>query len=366
MTADVKVFAKTLEIRATEQIEAISACPAFENARVRIMPDAHAGAGCVIGFTANLGDKVIPNLVGVDIGCGMYACKLSQPVGDLAKFDRTVKEIIPLGFSVNNDITCETTSLDLECETGLENLPRLDRSLGSLGGGNHFIELDIDGRGDEWLVIHCGSRGLGNQVAQLYQQRADAECDQAVPRDLRFLEGNSAQSYLHDMRICQNWAKSNRELIARRIVQAAGLQVDDAFHTVHNYIGDDGVVRKGAISAHSGERVLIPFNMRDGSIIATGLGNSDWNNSAPHGAGRLMSRTAARKNLDIETFKREMRDIYTTTACEGTLDEAPGAYKSTSEILSLISPTVTFDPSHGRLIPRYNLKAIDNRKKWNK
>lgn len=358
---DVKIFAENIEDEAAKQIEQLASTPAFEGAKIRIMPDAHAGAGCVIGFTANLGDKVVPNLVGVDIGCGMLTAKLGYCIADFSEFDESVKRAVPTGFNVRKFRASNTKGLGLCCFDKLRNVDRLDRSLGTLGGGNHFIEIDENSEGDQFLVIHSGSRNLGLQVANIYQQTAIENCRDDVPDDLKYLEGELAEMYLHDMRICQEFAKRNRELMAERIEYSARLQIDDAFHTMHNYIGDDGIVRKGAISAKDGERVLIPFNMRDGAIIGYGKGNDDWNCSAPHGAGRTMSRSKARKTIDVDKFRDQMQGIYSSTVGKGTLDEAPDAYKDAACIMESIEPTVSYDEATGRLMPKYNLKAEDAR-----
>jgi len=351
---DLKVYAAGLEQSAVEQIETLAAQSAFEDAKIRIMPDAHAGAGCVIGFTANLGEKVVPNLVGVDIGCGMLTVVLGiDGVSDLSRFDEYVKNTVPAGFNVHESEMCDVTKLGLLCESELDKIKWLNRSLGTLGGGNHFIELDVGGS-NHYLVIHSGSRNLGLQVAQIYQKKAIEHCKAEVPKDLKYLEGELAQSYLHDMRICQEWAKRNREAMARALVSDYSLA--EKFHTVHNYIGDDGIIRKGAISAKEGEMVLIPLNMRDGSIIGYGKGNEDWNNSAPHGAGRVMSRSKARKTLDVDTFKAQMDGIFTTTANEETIDESPDAYKPAQQIVDSLEPTVEVVK---KLKPVYNFKACD-------
>ena len=355
MIADLKVYARNLEQAAVEQIETLAMQPAFQGSRIRIMPDAHAGAGCVIGFTADLGEKVVPNLVGVDIGCGMLTVEVVIP-DDLAEFDECVKRVVPAGFSAHERETCDVTQLGLICEGELQKIERLNRSLGTLGGGNHFIELDASGEG-AYLVIHSGSRNLGLQVANIYQCKALAECADDVPEGLKYLTGELAEAYLHDMRICQRWAWENREAMARAILDSLGMGgARVSFHTVHNYIADDNIIRKGAISARAGERVLIPFNMRDGAAICIGKGNEDWNYSAPHGAGRAMSRQKARETLDLGDFQSQMEGVYTTTATAETIDEAPGAYKPAQEIVELLEPTVEIVE---RIVPVYNFKACD-------
>lgn len=358
MTCDLKVYARNLEETAKEQIDTLAAFEAFDGCKVRIMPDAHAGAGCVIGFTANLGDKVVPNLVGVDIGCGMYAVPIEEPQ-DWVAFDRGVRRAVPSGFSVHSDETCDVTQMGLGCLGELDGMDRLNRSLGTLGGGNHFIEVDREEDGTFWLVIHSGSRNLGKQVAEIYQLMARDDMDGGVPKGLEYLTGERAASYLADMALCQTWAECNREAMANFLFErGVASPMGEGFHTVHNYIGDDGIVRKGAISAREGERVLIPFNMRDGAIIGTGLGNADWNWSAPHGAGRVMSRAKAKKTLSMEDFESQMEGIYSSSVRAATLDEAPMAYKPAQEILDALAPTVKV---MSRLVPVYNFKAVEHR-----
>ena len=361
--AEVKVFAENIEDSAQEQIDEIAACPAFEGAKIRIMPDAHRGKGCVIGFTAKLNDKVIPNLVGVDIGCGMFCIKLAERIGraDLIQFNRDVKRAVPTGFKVHRDPACSLSDFGMDACKWLEGKRRVERSLGTLGGGNHFIELDEDEEGAQYLVVHSGSRNLGKQVAEHHQALAQALCKDEVPEELKYLERDYMLEYLADMHNCQQFANKNRETIIAQILERTGIRVDGAgFTTMHNYISDDGVIRKGAISAQAGETVFIPFNMRDGAVIATGKGNEDWNCSAPHGAGRAMSRSQAFATLDAEAFVREMKDagIYSPSACDGTLDESPDAYKAADAIMRLMEPTAQI--VH-RLKPIWNLKATGRR-----
>ncbi|MEG1246964.1 RtcB family protein, partial [Gordonibacter sp.] len=350
--------------------------PAFDGCKVRIMPDAHAGAGCVIGFTADLREKVVPNLVGVDIGCGMLCVKVKR-FDSLEMFDCNAKAV-PSGFNVHEQtrehegwMFDDVRDIGLLCLDELRNVERLTLSMGTLGGGNHFIEVDEDEEGGWYIVIHTGSRNLGLQVANIYQRIAEETCKGGVPKGLEYLTGELAEAYLHDMRICQKWAVRNRDMIFNRLIGHNLYEgekwahpymciEEDGFTTAHNYIGDDGIIRKGAISAKEGEKVLIPLNMRDGSIIGIGKGNPDWNNSAPHGAGRVMSRGEARRRLDVDEFKRQMEGIYTTTANAETIDEAPDAYKPASAILAALKPTV--EVVH-RLRPVYNFKAAENRRR---
>ena len=360
--SDLKIFAENLEPSATDQIYTLAKQEAFADCKIRIMPDAHAGAGCVIGFTANLGEKVVPNLVGVDIGCGMLSVKISN-VYDFEEFDHQVRRSIPSGFGVHRSETTDIKALGLRCYDSLKNVGHLERSMGTLGGGNHFIEVDVDETGQEWLVIHSGSRNLGLQVANIYQRKAAETCEGKVPKGLEYLTGELAEAYLHDMEICQEWAKNNRNGMMYALFDhyfGRRPSESDGFHTVHNYIGDDGIIRKGAISAYKFEPVLIPFNMRDGSIIGRGKGNADWNYSAPHGAGRIMSRAKAKETLSLDDFKAQMEGIWSSTVKQSTIDEAPDAYKPAQQIMAALEPTV--DVVH-RLKPLYNFKAEDSGRK---
>ena len=359
---DLKIYAQNLESAAMEQIETLANAPAFDGAKIRIMPDAHAGAGCVIGFTAELGEKVVPNLVGVDIGCGMLTSRVQFfEECHLEEFDEVVKKRVPSGFAVHNRQTCDIDEVGLLCCNELQNVARLERSMGTLGGGNHFVELDIAGNGDRYLVIHSGSRNLGLQVANIFQQMAVETCKEPTPKGLEYLAGELRDAYLHDMRLCQRWAALNREAMFMNICGAVHIAIEQGsvFHTVHNYIGDDGIVRKGAISAQEGERVLIPLNMRDGSVLGVGRGNEDWNNSAPHGAGRAMSRAKAKRELSVDDFRKQMVNVYSSTVCEGTLDEAPDAYKPAQQIVDALYPTVKVEK---RLYPVYNFKAVEQKR----
>ncbi len=375
---DLKIFADAPEQEALDQINRLLSQPAFREAKVRIMPDVHAGKGCVIGFTADLGDKVIPNVVGVDIGCGMLTVELGAHKPDFAALDEVMHRDIPSGMNVHAEAAAPFGELDaLHCCPRLRNHSRLQASLGTLGGGNHFVEVDVDSQGHYYLIIHSGSRNLGTQVCELYQKEAietlhggeassehlhnivkqlKAEGRHAeiastlaalkkrhphVPEQLCYLTGEARQRYLDDMRICQLFATRNREVMADIILRRLGLSPQGQFHTVHNYIAhEDNIVRKGAISAAAGERLLIPINMRDGCIYGTGKGNAEWNKSAPHGAGRLMSRSAALRELSLEEFRTQMAGVYSSSVLPTTLDEAPMAYKGMDAILSHIGPTV--------------------------
>ena len=385
-------FAKVIEEEAVEQIRRMCDYAFTEGSRIRIMPDVHAGKGCTIGTTMTVRDKVVPNIVGVDIGCGMYTVDLGQVEIDMEQMDAAA-HCIPSGMNVWEGRKEHFDLLDLRCYRGLKDAKRLERSLGTLGGGNHFIEIDQASDGRKYLVTHSGSRNLGKQVAEYYQRlavdlnrgkeeyfaRRDAliaeykaagrrseiqaalkalrweEREATIPEDLCFVYGQYLEDYLHDVEICQRFARRSRELMAEIILQRLGLEAVDAFHTIHNYIDtDERILRKGAIAAHAGEKVLIPINMRDGSVLAVGKGNPDWNFSAPHGAGRILSRTAAKEQLDLEEYRREMAGVYTTSVNEATLDEAPMAYKSLADIIDVIGESVDIMEV---LKPIYNFKA---------
>lgn len=391
-----KIFAKTVDEKAMEQINTLASIDAFKGSKIRIMPDVHAGAGCVIGFTADLGEKVIPNIVGVDIGCGMRTVYLGHIDIDFEKLDRVIRERVPSGMNVHDRKTADIRNMSgLRCLDSLKNLDWLEASCGSLGGGNHFIEIDADESGAKYLVIHTGSRNLGKQVCEYYQNRAisnligannidreikriideykadgrQSEISAAIdklkksnpaakiPKELCYLEGQDRLDYLHDMAICQRFAIMNRNMIEYEILSGMSWVRGGEFETVHNYIDhESNIVRKGAISARKGERVLIPINMRDGCIIGIGKGNEDWNFSAPHGAGRIMSRIQAKQCLNIGEYEDAMNGIYTTSVCVETIDEAPQVYKPMQEIVDCISDTVTIEKI---IKPIYNFKAAE-------
>ncbi len=388
-------YAAVIEQEAVDQIRRMCDHEFTAGSRIRIMPDVHAGKGCTIGTTMTVTDKAVPNIVGVDIGCGMYTVRLDQKEIDLPLLDETASRYIPSGRDVWKTRKEAFDLTRLRCYRELRDTPRLERSLGTLGGGNHFIEVERAQDGTLYLVVHTGSRNLGTQVADYYQNLAirlhkgydtvlaqrDAliaeykaagrrsEIQQAlaslvweekpldIPEDLCYLYGSAFEDYLFDVAICQEFAARNRELIASILMERAHLTGGDAFHTIHNYIDtNEMILRKGAIAAHKGEKVLIPVNMRDGSILAVGRGNEEWNFSAPHGAGRLMSRMSARANLSLEEYQRTMRGIYTTSVSRKTLDEAPMAYKSLSDILSVVHESVDVIDI---MKPIYNFKAAD-------
>lgn len=367
------------------------------------MPDVHAGKGCTIGTTMTITDKVCPNIVGVDIGCGMYTVKLAETEMDFEKID-AVCHFIPSGMKVWEGRMERFDLTGLRCYRSLRDTKRLERSLGTLGGGNHFIEIDRAADGTCYLVIHSGSRNLGKQVAEIYQQlaidlhmgkeeyfhqrdeiiRTYKEAGRRseiqgvlrelknnfetrepfVPRDLCWLYGTFLEDYLHDVEICQQFAKRSRERMAEIILEKTGMTASEAFHTIHNYIDtEEKILRKGAIAAHKGEKVLIPVNMRDGSVLATGKGNSEWNYSAPHGAGRVMSRGKAKESIDLAAYKASMDGIYTTSVNESTIDEAPMAYKALDDIIEVIRDSVDIIDI---MKPIYNFKASEEEFPWKK
>ncbi len=393
------VYTNIIDEGAVSQIKALCDIEAFKDSKIRIMPDVHKGKGCVIGFTADLGEKVIPNIVGVDIGCGMLTVKLGKVKIDLQKLDTFIQSNIPNGKGINQekqvDFMLRLSQLKMLKDSRQE-LKKWNRAIGSLGGGNHFIEVNVDEAGHHYLVIHSGSRNLGHVVATHYQNKAieyhsgfnedymkrrqaliedykrqgkRKEIQEAIqnlkaeyfiekdlPDEMCYLEGPLRQEYLNDMLICQEFAALNRETMAKKILNFIfGKDDFEMFHTIHNYIDlDDYIVRKGAIKAPKDKEVLIPINMRDGSILAVGKGNADWNYSAPHGAGRLMSRSQAFETIDFDDFVEEMKGIYSTSVTQKTIDESPMAYKSIEDIMGLIGDSVEI---LGVLKPLYNFKS---------
>ena len=388
-------YAKVVEDEAIEQIRRMCDYPMTAGSRIRIMPDVHAGKGCTIGTTMTITDKAVPNVVGVDIGCGMYTVNLGKQDIDLEKFDMAAFSI-PSGREVWECRVERFNLTELICYRQLRETKRLERSLGTLGGGNHFIEIDRAADGTQYLIIHSGSRNLGKQVAELYQTLA-VDLDKGIgeyleareelirtykeqgrrkeiqaalkelykkkyhegaltmPEDLCYLSGKYLEDYLHDVEICQRFARRNREKMAEILLEKTGLSAGESFHTIHNYIDtEEMILRKGSIAAHEGEKVLIPINMRDGSVLAVGKGNPEWNYSAPHGAGRILSRSAAKKNLSMDEYKEAMKGIYTSSVCEATIDEAPMAYKSLDDIIDVIKESVEIIDV---MKPIYNFKA---------
>lgn len=385
-------YAKVVEEEAIEQIRRMCDYEFTKDCQIRIMPDVHAGKGCTIGTTMTITDKAVPNIVGVDIGCGMYTVKLGNVEIDFGKLDEAAHEI-PSGRNVWESRQEHFDLTRLRCYRELKKIKWLERSLGTLGGGNHFIEVDQAQDGTKYLVIHSGSRNLGKQVAEYYQQLAidlnkgKAEYfeqrdkiireykkagrrkeienalkqlnwrhrEMTIPEDLCFLYGKYLEDYLFDVEICQEFARRNREKMAEILLHKTGLNRMDAFHTIHNYIDTkEMILRKGAIAAHEGEKILIPINMRDGSVLAVGKGNPEWNYSAPHGAGRIMSRREAKASLSLDEYKKTMKGVYTTSVNEQTLDEAPMAYKSLEDIIDVIRESVTILDV---MKPIYNFKA---------
>ena len=387
-------YCESLDKTAQGQIKAVCDMECFADSRIRIMPDVHAGMGCTIGTTMTIADKVVPGMVGVDIGCGMETLVLEDRTIDFAKLDDLIRKEIPSGYRIRKDehpFVSDVSIESLRC-AGYVDMERAKKSIGTLGGGNHFIEVDTDEEGRLYLVVHSGSRHLGKEVAEHYQRKAfenlcgdeRAHVDEMirkmkadeqsketkkalknlrkqkaqltpVPKDLSYVEGELLDDYIHDMRIVQEFAAINRKAMVDIIIGGMDLTVGESFTTIHNYIDiDKMILRKGAISAEKGEKVLIPINMKDGSLICLGKGNADWNCSAPHGAGRVMSRKEARENLSMDRYKEEMNGIFTTCVSRSTLDEAPMAYKDIEEVVRHIHPTADIIE---RIRPVYNFKA---------
>lgn len=391
MNYDLKIFTENIEPEAINQIYELIKLAPFKDARVRIMPDVHYGKGCVVGFTSTTNDKIIPNVIGVDIGCGMLTVKLGKQNLDVAGLDKFIRNTIPAGSNIHKHYKETDLIKNLRCFNELENMDKLYCSLGTLGGGNHFIEIDVDDSGEYYLVIHSGSRNLGQQVATIYQKQAILMCKTAaqndkqearkalikegkiseipdtlkqiskhyydltkIPANQCHLWGVQRDNYINDVKVCQEFARQNRNAIAYSILKYIGVNNVKTFDTIHNYIDNNGIIRKGSISAQKGEEVIIPMNMRDGCLIAVGKGNPDWNYSAPHGAGRLYSRKDMTNLFTVDEFQKEMEGIYSTSVSSSTIDESPMAYKPMEEIVSLISPTVDIVKV---IKPVYNFKA---------
>ncbi len=387
-----KVFTDVIGESAISQIIELCCQPMSEGAQIRIMPDVHAGKGCTVGTTMTIKDKAVPNLVGVDIGCGMETVMLKEKHIEPQKLDKVIRASVPSGFETRQKPHRFNEKIDL---TGLYCYKEInplyaEKSLGTLGGGNHFIEANKDDDGRIYIVIHSGSRHLGLEVANCYQEEAYKRLNGSskhdidalivkmksegkekqiqseitklkntkftdVPKHLAYCEGELFEQYIHDMRIVQEFAMLNRKAMMDEIIKGMGLHIDEQFTTVHNYIDTDAMIlRKGAVSAKAGELLLIPINMRDGSLICTGKGNTDWNCSAPHGAGRLMSRSEAKNSFTVSEYKKQMQGIYTTSVNQSTLDECPMAYKAMDDIVNNIGDTVTIDKV---IKPIYNFKA---------
>ena len=391
---EAKIFADVVDSASIAQVQELCNQEFTAGSRIRLMPDIHAGAGCTIGTTMTIADKVVPNLVGVDIGCGMETVRIREGRLELQKLDKLIQEKIPSGFAIRDSAHPYLSQIDLSelCCARHVDLLRAERSIGTLGGGNHFLEVDRDDDGNLYLVVHSGSRHLGVEVASHYQQagykalnRVDGASVEAlvarmkaegrekeipkeikrlknarqtrIPKALAYVSGDLFAQYIHDMRIVQRFAMLNRQAMVDVIVKGMKLHVVEQFSTIHNYIDTDArILRKGAVSAKAGERLLIPINMRDGSLLCVGKGNADWNFSAPHGAGRLMSRADARQAFTVSAFKKQMAGVYTTSVSKATLDECPMAYKGMEDILNQIGPTADVEKI---LRPIYNFKAGD-------
>ncbi|MGG0667813.1 RtcB family protein [Lederbergia citrisecunda] len=393
---DAKIYTNNPLDTAIEQIKELCDQPFMNDLKVRIMPDYHAGKGCVIGTTITIKDKVAPNLVGVDVGCGILTVQLKEKEIDFAKLDKVIREHVPSGQQIHQELrSVETVDYDEFKAKSLLSKDKINMSLGTLGGGNHFIEVSTDDEDNKYLTIHTGSRYVGAKIVDHYQKVAYRELKKFdatevieklkaegrgseisetlkqmkaqlpnIKKELAYVEGKYFDDYIHDMKLAQQYARDNRQEIASIILSQMNLTIEDSFDTIHNYIDTDNMIlRKGAVSAQKGERLIIPINMRDGSIIAVGKGNPDWNYSAPHGAGRVFSRTQAKKNLKLEAFKETMKDVWSTSVGEDTLDEAPMAYKSMEEIMSQIGETVDVVKV---IKPVYNFKAAEEPKFWEK
>lgn len=386
--ASAKIFADTVDPSAITQIITLLNQPYIKGCKVRIMPDVHAGAGCTIGTTMTISDKVCPNLVGVDIGCGMETVRVSERGIDLERLDNLIYSEIPAGCNIlqtAHDFAKQIDLSELRCAKFVD-IDRALRSIGTLGGGNHFIEVSRDSSRQMYIVVHSGSRHLGVEIANYYQsagykalrsdglkpiieklkaEHRETEIETTlqqikaerlgIPKQLAYVDGELFENYLHDMKIAQNFAELNRQAIIAKIINGMELTPDLQFTTVHNYIDTEKkILRKGAVSAKKGEPLLIPINMEKGSLLCVGKGNENWNYSAPHGAGRLMSRSEAKRNLSMAEFEHRMVGIYTTSVSENTLDECPMAYKPIEEIISNITPTAKIIDI---LEPIYNFKS---------
>ena len=387
-----KVFTDVVEETAISQIINMLNQEFIKDSNVRIMSDCHAGAGCTIGTTMTITDKIVPNLVGVDVGCGMETIQLKEKHIELQKLDKLIYAKIPSGFSIRDKVHRYLDQVDLSklhCYHCI-NIDRAEKSLGTLGGGNHFIEANKDEDGNIYIVVHSGSRHLGLEIAKYYQEagyealnsvskqdvdalvarlkiegrqkeinkelkKLKANTKSSIPKALAYVQGKLFDEYIHDMKIAQQYAMLNRQAMMDEIIKGMRLHVVDQFTTIHNYIDTKNMIlRKGAVSAQQGEKLLIPINMRDGSLICVGKGNPDWNYSAPHGAGRLFSRSKAKESFTVSQFKKEMQGIYTTSVNQSTLDESPMAYKSMEDIVNNIGDTVDIVKV---IKPIYNFKA---------
>lgn len=365
------VYTDNVDDASLAQVKTLCDMPYAKDSHIRMMPDIHAGKGCTIGTTMRINDKICPNIVGVDIGCGLLVVELEEKRIDLPKLDSMIKQYIPSGFS-NRDNThrfARDSRVD-ELHFPFKFLD-VQRALGSLGGGNHFISVERSDNGTNYLIIHTGSRNVGKQCAEHYQKKAyeitqsydDPEI-KSIPFELAYVEDDMFDMYIQDMTVLQDYASLNRAAVADEILDHMHLHEVSRFETIHNYIGYDDILRKGAIDASEGKPCLIPINMRDGSLICIGKGNEEWNCSGPHGAGRVMSRTQAKNSLTVSQFKREMEGIYSTTVDDSTLDEAPDAYKDIDSIVENIGDSVEIVK---RIRPIYNFKHskyLNGGKKW--
>lgn len=357
------VYTENIQPGAVEQIETLCNQEFVKGSKIRIMPDVHSGIGCTIGTTMTIEDKVVPNLVGVDIGCGMEVIKVENPHINLPVLDSLIYDKIPSGFNIRNKEHSFNDKIDLKqlkCKNEV-NLARARCSIGTLGGGNHFIEVNMDSNGNLYIVVHSGSRHLGNEVARLYQEEAFKSLKKNkradIPKALAYVSGELFNDYIHDMKIVQRFADLNRKAMVQEIIQSMDISVIERFTTIHNYIDTENMIlRKGAVSAQKGEVLLIPINMRDGSLICRGKGNPDWNYSAPHGAGRIMSRRQAKATFSLDQYKEIMEGVFTTSVNRETLDECPFAYKSIDEIINNIGDTVDIIDL---IKPIYNFKAAE-------
>lgn len=389
---EAKVFTDVVDEASISQVLLLLNQEFVSGSKIRLMPDIHAGAGCTIGTTMTVTDKIVPNLVGVDIGCGMETIRIKESHIELQKLDKLIYEKIPSGFNVREKTHRYYEEINLEDLFCIKHIDprRAEKSLGTLGGGNHFIEANKDSEGKIYIVVHSGSRHLGLEVANYYQEEGykllngsakkdidnliadlksqgrEREIQKAIaalkntkrtdiPKQLAYVSGELFEQYIHDMKIVQRYAELNRQAMMDEIIKGMKIHVTEQFTTIHNYIDTKVMIlRKGAVSAKEGEKLLIPINMRDGSLICAGKGNDDWNQSAPHGAGRLMSRSAAKESFTVSEFKQQMNGIYTTSVNRDTLDECPMAYKGMSDIVDNIGDTVDVIQV---IRPIYNFKA---------
>ncbi|GIN84341.1 RNA-splicing ligase RtcB [Heyndrickxia sporothermodurans] len=391
-----KIFTDVVDESAVQQIQELCDQEFLKDVTIRVMPDVHAGKGCTIGTTIKIKDKVVPNLVGVDVGCGVLTVQLKERDIDFARLDRVIREYVPSGQSIHEDL--RNVNIEYLNDFKMKNIlseAKFNKSLGTLGGGNHYIEVSKDEEGKLYLSIHTGSRYVGSTIANYYQKLAFQELKRIdishiierlksegrhreieitikklnesnpkIKKELAYLEGKYFNHYIHDMKLAQKYAVNNRQEIANIIITHMNLNKEDEFDTIHNYIDTENMIlRKGAVSAQKGERLIIPINMRDGSIIATGKGNPDWNYSAPHGAGRVLSRSMARKQLELNDYQNTMKNVWTTSVSTETIDEAPMAYKRMEDILDNIGDTVEIKKI---IQPVYNFKAAEEPKIWMK